>query len=531
MTKDSEKTKQSKTKNVSLKDSYLQPKTKNGKEYASNEINDLISATMYDDAEAFKTLEKKQKIEEKLRKKELQKVLVNDKFSKNVILARKSIRKKNSEITKSNTRRTKRCNRYILSHESDYRDIYLTIDRFNNNGKRTICYFIDSFYPCIDGVLSVMESYVKYMQQFYNVVVCAPKHKQKCYAVDDYFVLYSDSVYIKKQGYDLGFPQFDGIFQKYLSLLKIDLIHLQSPFNMGSFGLALAKRRKIPVFITFHSQFKLNFYDAVKNETIANWLTKIVIGVYEKATLALTMNPFAKNIMKEYGMKRPVYILPNATNLVPKTFEQKQEDEVLKKYHINKNVFNMIFIGRFVAVKNVYFLIECLKDLYQKNKNFNFIFMGFGPELEKMKKMCLEYGLDKNVIFTGKVVDEDEKSIIIKNSKLMFFPSLYEIDSIVRIEAACYSVPTLCIENTSLSSVMTDNHNGFICKNDKDEIVDRLDSLIKNVDFVEKVGKNANLEIYFTWDKPCGELKNLYEKYFKVIHIKNMKKNKNKDEK
>ncbi len=467
---------------------------------------------------------------EKFSNKNSSKKLASDKFSKNVIQARKDIKKEKKIITKNNLKRMKKCNKYILSHDDDYREIYLTIDKFNNNGKKTIVYFCDSFYPCVDGVLNVMESYVRFMQQYYNVVVCAPKHKQKCYKVKDYFVLFADSMYIKKQGYDIAFPSIDAEFQKYISLLKIDLIHLQSPFSMGSFGLNLGKKRKVPVFITFHSQFKKNFYSAVKNETIASWLTKVIISVYNKSTLALTMNPFSRGIMKEYGYKKEPYILPNATNLVKKEFSIEQESEVLEKYNINPNIFNMIFLGRFVSVKNVYFLIDVLHKLYQINKNFNFIFLGYGPEMQKMQKKCSEYGLEEIVHFTGKIEDEDEKAILLKNSSLMFFPSCYETDGLVRIEAACYDVPTLCLENTSLSSVIVDNQNGFVCKNDMQDCVNRLDFLIKNVDFVKKIGKNANLEIYFTWEKPCSVLKDLYEEYMKkfLINKKNKKSQKNK---
>jgi glycosyltransferase involved in cell wall biosynthesis len=468
------------------------------------------------------------KIHQKKAKKELAKQLENDKLSKNVIYVRKNIKKETASIQKNNTKRAEKCNKYLKVNDSDYREIYLTIDKFNNNGKKTIVYFCDSFYPCIDGVLSVMENYVRFMSKYYNVVVCAPKHKQKCYKVNDYFVLYSDSVFIKSQGYDLAFPQVDSTFQKYISLLKIDLIHLQSPFNMGSFGLNLAKKRKIPCFITFHSQFKKNFYDTVKNDTIATWLTKVVLGVFNKSTLAITMNPYASGVLKSYGYKKHIEIIPNATNLVRKEFEPEFENKILERHKIDKNKFNMIFVGRFVAVKNVYFLIEVLRDLFKINKDFNYIFLGYGPELEKMKKKCEEYGITSIVKFTGKIDDEDEKAVLLKNSNLMFFPSCYEIDSIVKIEAACYDVPTLCLENTSLSSVMTDNHNGFVCKNDKEDCVQRLDFLIKNADFVKKVGKNANLELYFTWEKPCTKLKELYEQYLKSYHFKNAKKNKNK---
>ena len=58
-------------------------------------------------------------------------------------------------------------------------------------------------------------------------------------------------------------------------MLRIDLIHVHSPFNMGSFGLNLAKKRNIPCFATFHSQFKRDFYNATKSELITNILTKL----------------------------------------------------------------------------------------------------------------------------------------------------------------------------------------------------------------------------------------------------------------
>lgn len=472
-----------------------------------------------------------QKINKKIEKtneKLLKKNLSNDKFSKNVIIARKSLIKKNKEKEKENQKRVRKCNSEILTRDPDYKEIYLTIDRFNTNGKKTVVYFIDSFYPLIDGVVAVLDNYATYMQKYYNVVICAPKHKGTCYKTDKYFVLYSDSIFVKTQGYDLAFPQFDPVFNKYISLLKIDLIHIQSPFNMGNFGLSLAKKRKIPSISTFHSQFKQNFYNAVKNETIAQWLTQIVMGIYKKTTYTVTMNTFSAKVMKEYGLKKNVEIVPNATNLVRKEFDKETEEKILQKHKINKSKFNIIFIGRFVQVKNVFFILDCLADLIKINKDFNFIFLGYGPEQGKMQKFAKENGLEKVIKFTGKIDNIDEKAILIKNSDLLFFPSVYDTDGIVKIECACYDVPTLCIEDTGVSCNMKDNQNGFIEKYDKDSFVKRLDYLIKNVDFVKKIGKNANLELYITWDGACEILNKLYEKALKnkIIKSKKMQKTK-----
>ncbi len=473
-----------------------------------------------------KAIKNEHKINENIRKnqeKVQEKQLNEDKFAKKVILAREEVNRKARIVEKGNSKRIRRANDQLLMDDLDEKEIYLTIDRFNTNGKKTVVYFIDSFLPVIDGVVSVLENYATQMQKYYNVVICAPKHRQTCYKTDKYFLLQADSMFVKKQGYDLGFPQLDPVFQKYISLLKIDIIHVQSPFNMGNYGVMLAKKRKIPCLASFHSQFKQNFYNAVKNETISQWLTRILMTVYQRSTLAVTMNDFAKGIMREYGFKKHVEIVPNATNLVKKEFDPEFEEYILNKHKINKDQFNIIFIGRFVEVKNVYFILDVIKDLFKINKNFNFIFLGFGPEQSKMQKIVKENGMEKYIKFTGKIDDVDEKAIIIKNSNLLFFPSVYDTDGIVKIECACYDVPTLCIEGTGVASNMKNGHNGFVEKNKKENFVKKLDELIKNVDYVKKIGKNANLDLYITWEGTCEILKGLYEKVLKTHYLKKSK--------
>ena len=156
------------------------------------------------------------------------------------------------------------------------------------------------------------------------------------------------------------------------------------------------------------------------------------------------------------------------------------------------------------------------------------IFMGYGPEYNKMVKFCKDNKIDNIVKFTGKVDSSDEKAIIIKNSNLLFFPSVYDTDGIVKMECACYEVPSICVENTGAGSTITDNHNGFLEKEDVNAFVKRIEFLIKNVDFVKKIGKNAKTDLYMTWEDVCEKLHELYQKHLKRQYFKNSKKNKNK---
>lgn len=447
------------------------------------------------------------------------------KLTKNIIKIKKIANNNLINKKNKNQKLVLKCNKILIKNSKKDIEIINKINEFNTNGKKTIAYFIDSYFPIIDGVVIVLDNYAKYMSKYFNVVVCTPMHKKQSCKKDDYFVLSSGSIHLKKQGYDLGFPQLDKKFLNYISLLKIDLVHSNAPFTMGSFGLSLAKKRNIPSITTFHSQFKQDFYKSTNNLFLANLLAKFIIKFYDKSTATLTMNEFSYRIMKEYGLKRnDVQIIPNATNLVYKEFNENHEREVLDKYNINTNKFNILFIGRFVKVKNIYLILDVLKDLKQINNDFQFIFMGYGPEEDKMKDVVKEYGLENNIVFTGKVLDVDEKSIIIKNSNLLFFPSTYDTDGIVRIECACYSVPTLCLEGTGVASGIVNNETGFIEKNDKARLTNRLDELIKNVDLVRKIGKNAKDRLYITWDDVGKKLKKIYEK---LLNKKVLKRSKN----
>lgn len=488
------------------------------------------SSVLIDDYDGLKNSQKnknkQEKLYKKLKQRELAALIEDNPFSKKVISMRKNLAHKSSEQEKNNSKRIKRCAKLLidmLDYEDREFEIFRTINFFNTNGKKTIVYFIDSFYPVIDGVVSVLDNYATILKDKFNIVVCAPEHKQSEQKFDRYFVLYSTSLYIKKQGYDLGFPQLDTEFQQYLSLLKIDLIHVQSPFNMGSFGVSLAKRRKIPCFATFHSQLKKNFYNAVKNEAIASWLTKVTMNIYKQADVVLTMNAFTKSLIADYGLKRNVEILPNATNLIPQKFDFSKEQAVLGKYGLDDRSFNIIFIGRFVEVKNVYFILKIIENLLIINKKFKMIFLGYGPEQSKMSKFVKDKGLSQHVVFTGKVESVEEKSILIKNSNLLLFPSDYDTDGIVKIECACYSVPTLCIQNTGVASNITDNHNGFVEQYSLDAFVSRLNKLINNPKLVSAVGKNAHKDLYITWQDVCDRLSALYEEHIKNYHINKAK--------
>ena len=94
--------------------------------------------------------------------------------------------------------------------------------------KLTIGLFIDTYYPMIDGVVTVVDNYAKRLTKYGNVIVFVPKYPGEDY--DDskfpYKVVRCKSLRFPIIDYGLPIPRFDRNFKKELKKYKLDIVHI-----------------------------------------------------------------------------------------------------------------------------------------------------------------------------------------------------------------------------------------------------------------------------------------------------------------
>ena len=106
--------------------------------------------------------------------------------------------------------------------------------------KITIGLFIDTYYPMVDGVVSVVDNYAKRLKKYANVIVFAPDcaGTQK---YDDskfnYKVIRCKSIKMPIIDYSAPIPKLDKEFKKELKDTKLDIVHIHSPFMLGNVGI------------------------------------------------------------------------------------------------------------------------------------------------------------------------------------------------------------------------------------------------------------------------------------------------------
>lgn len=387
------------------------------------------------------------------------------------------------------------------------------IKEFNENGKKTIVHFCDTYYPIIDGVIKVMENYAVRQAEKYNIILIVPKHKGKTVKSDKYLVIGVTSMYFKFVNYDLAFPKADSYLNKVIKTIKIDIIHSHSTFNMGTYASNLAKKLRIPLVMTMHSQYKPDFYKHTKSMAITNLMIKNVAKVYNTCTELWTMHQKVADVVIEYGYKGKIYFMPNATDYIPLSKEdvEKGAKFINEKYNIkdDENVF--LFVGRIVEQKNLKLILDSLNLLKERNINFKMFFVGDGPDKTMFENYVNEIGLSDNVIFTGMIKERKELSYYYQRSDLFLFPSTYDTSSLVQIEAATFFTPGVFIEETATAATITDRHNGFLSKETVEDYANTIEEAISDKNKLSIISQNAHKELYVSWDTIANRTMDRYE--------------------
>ncbi|VEU82260.1 glycosyltransferase [Acholeplasma hippikon] len=384
-------------------------------------------------------------------------------------------------------------------------------------GKINIGLFIDTFYPMIDGVVKVVDSYATRLSKVANVYVFCPKGRDANYKDKfPYEVIRCKKMPIPLTDYDLPRPKQDKEFMDRLNSLQLDIVHIHSPYAIGEVGVEYAKRRGIPVVGTLHSQYHKDFQMRTKSKLISKVMVKKIVSLLNELDQCYAVNKKIAEIYHGFGLKKEPLVLENGTDFV---YSKNQKTVLyLKSKHEIKDEKVFLFVGRIDKIKNIYFLIDVLKELKDKDFKFKMIFIGSGPHTNQLDFKINFYGLKNDVKILGKIADRELLAEYFNMADLFVFPSKYDTSSLVQIEAASQKTPTLFLENTVTASNIIDNRNGYLAKDDVKDYANRIVEIFSDMKAYEQVCENAYKDLYRNWD---DLVKKVYQMYLEQISLKN----------
>ena len=149
---------------------------------------------------------------------------------------------------------------------------------------------------------------------------------------------------------------------------------------------------------------------------------------YKLSDGLLLYNKRARNMLIKRGFNpNSLYVVYNALNYAEqcRVRESITEDSLTvlrKRLFLHPKLPVVLFIGRFTARKNLDMLIRAAKELEHRNLSINIILIGAGQELNSLRQLTNELGLENQVVFYGECYNEDELGPLIRMADLCIAP-------------------------------------------------------------------------------------------------------------
>ena len=285
-----------------------------------------------------------------------------------------------------------------------------------------------------------------------------------------------------------------------------EVVHAHTLFNSG-FAVKAAKKSNIKVRVT-HAHTTLD------NE--ANLIRKIYTKYMRNIINKNSTNLLAcSNEAGKYLFGKDILNKSNYTffsNLIDYKSILNTKYEDIEKFKNDNDLNNKLVIGHVGTLKtskNQKFLIEITNFLVTQNYNVKLLLVGDGSMRDELESLVNEYGIEKNVIFTGVREDVD---VILHSMDIFVFPSIYEGLGLVLLEAQAAGLPCLVSEAIQLEA---DLKIGLVEKlNLSDGVESWSNKIIKMCDS-KKIDKKTIENVFdssdYSTEKCINKLMDIYD--------------------
>lgn len=311
----------------------------------------------------------------------------------------------------------------------------------------------------MNGVVTSIATFVEeFRKQGHRVVIFAPSSSGDQKLESD-VIRFPAVVYPFQKEYVFALPFLKPI-QNFESF-KFDIVHIQTPFSMGLYGLKLAKKYNIPTVHTYHTFFEryVHYIPILPLPFLTKAARKISEKFCNQFNLVLAPSPQMASHLKNYNVTTPIEVIP--TGIEPPNVTEIDQFEMAKRFNIKKTENWVIFGGRLGKEKNVYFMIDAFIKMANVMPDLKLLVVGDGPERDGLTQKIKAANLTDRVVFTG-YLTRKQMICAFSLAKLYLFPSVTETQGLTLLESFSVGTPAACIRSMGSEYLMKNGVGGVL---------------------------------------------------------------------
>ncbi|UTC73178.1 glycosyltransferase family 4 protein [Treponema sp. OMZ 791] len=354
--------------------------------------------------------------------------------------------------------------------------------------------FSDCYYPQINGVVTSIMNLQKELEKLnhevYIITTTFPGFQDE----DQKHIIRISSIpFFKWSEFRIGlFLKHTKAYNKVRDL-NFDIVHTQTEFTMGRFGIFIAKDLKIPSVHTYHTVHEeyTHYISNVGEKSLKKIVRKLSKRYVAPFSGVIAPTEKTKDLLTSYGVKNKIYVVPTGINLekFKKNALDAEIDNLFKSFKIKKDSFKLVFLGRISKEKNIEILIDMMSKIINSDKNIQLIIVGDGPDRLELEHRVKNLNLEDNIIFTNRVPN-DKVPVYYKMADMFISPSKTETQGLTILEAMAAGVPVLVYDDTNVKGIVLHKKTGLLFKEDH-ELLDNIKFALNNREEIKKYAKEA----------------------------------------
>ncbi len=363
--------------------------------------------------------------------------------------------------------------------------------------------FTDTFAPEINGVATSCESLFNVLKKQGHDVYLFTTGKKTFYDANTHIYRIHGLFLKQLYGYRLVSPLRCKIY-KFIKNLHLDVIHINTEYGVGLIGIHSAKKFKIPIAYTYHTNLDDYTYYVTKgilDKQAKKLLSKILKKYCSDVDELIVPSVSTKERLQKIGVKKYFNVVPTGFDFsrFDNLIEPEKIAEIKKTLQISDENKILLCLGRLAKEKSFDVIISNFKAFLDRTKKFNYklLFVGDGPARKSLDKLVDKYHLTSNVIFVGKVPLECVQYYY-QLADVYLNASTTETQGLTYMEAMASNLIVLSKKANYLNDIIIDGVSGFYFESNKD-FFDKLNIIMnlskEEADKIRKVAKDK-ISIY-----------------------------------
>jgi len=303
---------------------------------------------------------------------------------------------------------------------------------------------------------------------------------------------------------------------------KPNIIQAHSPALNGIAAYQVAKKYNIPFVYEVRAFWEDAAVDngSCKEGDLRYKLTKMLENyVFKKADAVTTICQGLKDDIEQRKLtKQPVTIIPNAVNIEHFDVINEKNPQLLEKF--NLTACKVIgFVGSFYDYEGLDLLVAAMQKLVEQDSNYRLLLVGGGVQEMQLKQQVKQLGIEKQVIFTGRV-PHDQVSQYYSLIDILVYPRksmrLTELVTPLKpLEAMAQGILVLASDVGGHRELIEQGKTGCLFKSDcVDSLIDEVTNLFQQKELQGELKVNGRefVEQVRNWQESVSYYLPLYTK-------------------